>query len=321
MNDLITIIINVYNGEKYIKKCIDSVINQTYKNIEILIINDGSTDNTLNIIKKYKDKRIRVISTENKGLSLSRNVGIDNAKGEYIYFIDVDDLIEKDTIEYLYNISKKNDTLISTCKMMDIFNYNFKVKQPKEKLSVITNKEMLKNILLKKNRSITVWNKLIKKELFNTIRFEDRIIDDIPVTYKLILATDTISYGNQIKYYHLIRKGSIIRSNNPKLFIDIYKASLEKYDNIKKIYPNMIENDISILLVMIDTCAIDSEIINNTIDINKLKKDFKKIFSYKVFISNLDIKRKIKILIFRINPYLYIELSKRYRESIYKDLI
>lgn len=80
MNDLITVIINVYNGEKFIDKCLQSVINQTYKNIEILIVNDGSTDNTLKICEGYSDERIRIITTENMGLSFSRNVGIENAK-------------------------------------------------------------------------------------------------------------------------------------------------------------------------------------------------------------------------------------------------
>ena len=98
MNKLISIIINVYNGEKYIKKCLDSVINQTYKNLEILIINDGSTDKTLEICKKYKDERIKIITTENQGLSFSRNVGIDNAGGEYLYFVDADDFIREISI-------------------------------------------------------------------------------------------------------------------------------------------------------------------------------------------------------------------------------
>ena len=79
MKELITVIINVYNGEKFLKKCIDSVINQTYKNLEIIIVNDGSTDNTLNICKEYKDDRIKIINQENMGLSLARNVGIDNS--------------------------------------------------------------------------------------------------------------------------------------------------------------------------------------------------------------------------------------------------
>ena len=104
---MISVIINVYNGERYIKKCLDSILNQTYKNLEILIVNDGSTDDTLKICKSYKDSRIRIINTKNKGLSLSRNVGLDNAKGEYLYFIDCDDYIEKDTLEYLYNLCIK----------------------------------------------------------------------------------------------------------------------------------------------------------------------------------------------------------------------
>ena len=80
MDELITVIINVYNGEKYIQKCLDSIVNQTYKNIEILIINDGSTDDTLSICEGYTDSRIRIITTENIGLSFSRNVGIENAR-------------------------------------------------------------------------------------------------------------------------------------------------------------------------------------------------------------------------------------------------
>lgn len=94
MNDLISVIVNAYNEEKHIKKCIDSIINQNYKNIEIIVVNDGSTDNTLNILNSYNEPRLKIISHENKGLSLSRNDGIDNAKGKYIYFLDADDFIE-----------------------------------------------------------------------------------------------------------------------------------------------------------------------------------------------------------------------------------
>ena len=121
MNDLISVILNVYNGEKYINKCIDSVINQTYKNIEILVINDGSTDNTVNIVKKYKDKRIKLINNKkNLGLALSRNVGIDNAKGRYLYFVDIDDFILEDTIEYLYKLIKKYNVLLATCECNEV---------------------------------------------------------------------------------------------------------------------------------------------------------------------------------------------------------
>ena len=143
MKDLITVIINVYNGEKFINKCLDSIINQTYKNLEILVINDGSTDNTLSIIKTYKDKRIKLITTKNQGLSLSRNIGIESAKGDYLYFIDVDDFIEPDTIEYLYNLNKNNNTLISTCKSIDVYDYNILVKNKNEKIDIFVEKRSI----------------------------------------------------------------------------------------------------------------------------------------------------------------------------------
>ena len=169
--ELVTIVLNVYNCEKYVKKCLDSLIKQTYKNLEILIINDGSTDKSLEICEKYqkKDNRIRIITHENCGLSLSRNAGIDNAKGEYIYFIDSDDYIEKDTIEYLYNLCKKYDSKISTCDPIDIYDYNVKVKNKKEKIEIVSSIDYVKMILLSVKRTGTVWNKLIKKELFNSL--------------------------------------------------------------------------------------------------------------------------------------------------------
>ena len=108
-NSLITIIIPVYNIEKYLRKCIESVIEQTYKNIEIILVDDGSMDNSGEICDQYKEKdsRILVIHKRNGGLSDARNSAIDIAKGKYLFFLDGDDYIEKDSIEYLYNIITK----------------------------------------------------------------------------------------------------------------------------------------------------------------------------------------------------------------------
>ena len=236
MNELITIVINVYNGEKYIRKCLDSVINQTYKNLEILIINDGSTDNTLSICESYKDERIRIITTKNLWLSLSRNVGIENAKGKYLYFIDADDLIDKDTIEYLYNLCAKYNKDISTSNKLMIYDYNYKVKQPAEKIEEIDSREMLKKIFLKYENTVAIWHKLIKKELFQDLRFEDRIINDVAFTRKIIMRTERIVYSNQIKYYHLKNKDSISRMKFEDFdrTIDLYNASVERYYYVDK---------------------------------------------------------------------------------------
>ena len=116
--DLITIVIPIYKVEKYLDKCIKSVINQTYKNLEIILVDDGSPDNCPKKCDEYekKDTRIKVIHKENGGLSDARNAGIDIAKGKYITFIDSDDYVSEDYVEYMYNLLKQNNTKMSTCE-------------------------------------------------------------------------------------------------------------------------------------------------------------------------------------------------------------
>lgn len=310
---MITVIINVYNGEKYIRKCLDSIINQTYKDLEILIINDGSTDKTLSICKSYKDKRIRIITTKNQGLSLSRNVGLDNAKGDYIYFVDVDDFIELDTIEYLYKLSKKYKTDITTCNSMDIVNYDFKLKEQEENIEILSSKEMLKKVLLHLNNSTTIWNKLIKKELFNDIRFEDRIVNDITVVYRLIINTDKVTYSNKIKYYYFRNSDSITftKKNNIDRCIDIYNASLERYKNINKIYPDFEENDMGMMRTIIMLYTRGKEI-KFFLKKEKALKIYKGLFSLKVLKHSTGFKEKFKLIIFRINPGFYNFIIETY---------
>ena len=249
MGELISVIINVYNGEKFIKKCLDCIINQTYKNLEILIINDGSTDKTLSICEEYKDERIRIINQENIGLALARNVGIDNASGEYVYFIDVDDWIEKDVIEYFYILCKKYNTKIATCRPIDVYDYNIIVNNKKEKVKVISDVEMLKKILFDIDRGTAIWNKLMKRELFENLRFEDKIINDVRFTYKIIINAKKIAYSNQIKYFYLRHEQSVtsVRKNDLARLIDLYETIIERYNYIKNIYPEFKENEIGLI--------------------------------------------------------------------------
>lgn len=318
MNELISVIINVYNGEKYIKKCIDSIINQTYKNIDILIINDGSTDNTLKKINEYKDKRIRVITTENLGLSLSRNIGIDNAKGKYLYFIDVDDFIELDTIEYLYGLIKKYKSQIAICESLNIYNNNFIKDNKKEEVYELDSKELIRKILFCIGNNGTFWNKLYDKKLFKNIRFEDRIVNDVTVVYKLYLESKKNIYSNQIKYYYFRHDDSIIGKRKRNRQIDMYKASLERYYCIKKIYPDFIENDIGLLLMIFNLYYKDYNKISDFYREENIKKMYNSIFSFKILKSDLRFNDKVKLVLFRFFPRfskiitdMYISLNKR----------
>lgn len=306
MNDLITIIINVYNGEKYIKKCLECIINQTYNNLEILVINDGSTDNTLKICKSYNDKRIRIITTKNLWLSKSRNVGIENSKGKYLYFIDVDDLIDLDTIEYLYNLCIKYNKDIATSNKLMIYDYNYKVKQPEEQIEEIDSKEMLKKIFLKYENSVAIWHKLIKKDLFENLRFEDRIINDVAFTHKLVMKTDKIVYSNQIKYYHLKNRDSISRKKFEDFdrTIDLYKATVERFYYVNKKYPDFIENNYACLELITQLYLRKSKNIIKYLNESGARKTYKELFSHKVLKCKINRKQKIKLILFRINPKL-----------------
>ena len=310
--ELITVIINTYNGEKYIKKCLDSIINQTYKNLEILVINDGSTDNSLNILNTYKDKRIKVITTENKGLSLSRNVGIDNALGKYLYFVDVDDFIEKDTIEYLYNLINKYKVKIATCNHENIYDYDFTINQEKENIITKSSKQMISEVLLGKGRVGTIWNKLFDISLFNNIRFENRIVNDVVVIYKLYLNANKIAYSNQKKYFYLKRNDSISIKRSKERQIDMYKACLERYDYLKKVWPNYIENEAGLLLMIFKLYYYDYKKIKDFYKAEKVKKKYNEIFSLKVLKCDLRTNDKIKIILFRISPKLSKLVTKIY---------
>ena len=279
----------------------------TFKELEILIINDGSTDNTLSILESYKDKRIRIITTENNGLSISRNIGIDNAKGEYLYFIDSDDYIETDTIEYLYNLCKINNTLISTCKSIDVHDYNVNIKNKNENISLLSNQDMLIKILLWQNRNEALWNKLIKKELFNNLRFEDRIINDIAFTHKLIINTDIISYSNQIKYYHLMHNEniSIKKRENLDRVEDMYKAIIERYNYIKEIYPDFKYNELGLIDSITRLYYTKSKKVKDYLKELGALNLYDEYFSFKLLRLKINYREKIRIIFFKISPNLY----------------
>lgn len=329
MDELITVIINVYNGERFIKKCLENIINQTYKNLEILVVNDGSTDNTLSICKEIKDNRIRIINQENKGLSLSRNVGIDNAKGEYLFFIDVDDWIDEDTIEYLYKLCKENKAEMSTCRAIEVYKEQLNGKEKIEienskkenKLKLLNKEEMLKKTLISLNNEVVIWNKFIKKDLFNNVRFEDRIVNDVVVTYKLVINTNKIAYGEEIKYFYFKNNESITYKNKADRQIDMYKASMERYEYVKNIYPDMMENNVGMIKKGMYTFFNEKEEVQEFWNKNKCLKQLRNIFDFRIYFSKIEIGLKIKITLFLIAPKLYRIIRKKHYCKKEKQLI
>lgn len=213
-NTLITIIVPVYNVEKYIRDCVDSILNQTYTNIEVILSDDGSTDDSGKICDEYekKDSRIRVIHKENEGLAEARNRGIDAANGEYICFVDSDDYIKNTYIEYLIDLISKQKAQMAICPL--IRDYNGKIKSPRTMHlnKCLCAKEAFDLMFL--NRmfiGIYACNKLYKKSMFHNIRFpKGRFFEDSGTIYKLIAKCDKIAYGDVPQYYYRIgREGAI----------------------------------------------------------------------------------------------------------------
>lgn len=149
-SDIISVIVPVYNGKEYLEECIESILNQIYKDIELLLIDDGSKDNSLEICKAWADKddRIRVIHQENMGVSAARNRGLKEARGNYIAFIDSDDIIDRNYLQFLYNTAKKNNCKISTCKRCRFIDDSaieyVKDTEPEEFCSVLSKEEAVK---------------------------------------------------------------------------------------------------------------------------------------------------------------------------------
>lgn len=215
----ISIIIPAYNVEKYIGECLLSIIKQTFKELEIIIINDGSTDRTEEIIKLFmKDKRIKLISQENQGLSNARNKGISIAKGEYIGFIDSDDWIDKNYYEELLKtISKyKADYAIASVLKHKKFYKKYNVLHKKENIA-ISLKDKIKISEDRTHRLFNVWNKLYKKDflLSNNITFpEGRIFEDTTFNIKAIFYAKKIVTVPKVKYHYRQRTNSIINSKD-----------------------------------------------------------------------------------------------------------
>ena len=178
-NNLISVVIPVYNGEEYIERCVQSVLNQENVNLEIIIINDGSKDNTLKILKKYENNNnIKIIDVPNGGVSKARNIGINNANGEYIGFIDCDDTIPKNYYYKLYKALSQNNADIAICGMKKVFGDKEDIVdiEINEKILDKSKFSDLYFELNSKSLLMTVWNKLYKKDLIKNIEFKSSII-------------------------------------------------------------------------------------------------------------------------------------------------
>lgn len=236
MKPLISIIVPVYKVEDYLIRCVDSITNQTYKNIEIILIDDGSPDNSGKICDELrkKDNRIVVIHKTNGGQSEARNKGLDIAKGEYIGFVDSDDYIEENMFETLLDIAEREKADIVSGKIKKIFKNNkYEIIEDHKSIENYSGNDALVE-LLKGKITDYIYNKIYKKEIWNNIRFpEGKILEDMDVMYLLIEKANKVSCTNKTEYYYVFRENSSISTINTQITYNLRDVVNRKYDYLK----------------------------------------------------------------------------------------
>lgn len=240
---LISVIVPCYNVEEYLPKCINSIIGQTYKNLEIFLVDDGSPDNCGLICDEYanQDARITVIHKKNGGLSDARNVAIDVAKGEYITFIDSDDYVANDYVESLYSLIIENDALMSITCCIPFFEGTQPVGTGQAKtVKVFNTYDALINLFYQKDFDNSAWAKMYHYSLFKSgIRYpKGWLYEDLPTTYKLMMMCNKIAFSNYENYYYLLRKDSIEGAPfKPQKYECCIKIIRQLEDNRKQMLP------------------------------------------------------------------------------------
>lgn len=238
---LVSIIVPVYNVEKYVEKCIQSLCKQTFENIEILLVDDGSTDNSGKICEFYssKDSRIKVFHKKNGGQGSARNLALDNACGDYICFVDSDDSVKEDYVEFLYDLLQKNNLDISICNYEIYDESNVFIKKRNEGKGYVefSNIEAINSMWYSEIINIGPWGKLYKKDLWNKVRFKECFSEDFATMHKIYILANRIGYSYECKLMYLIRSNSAIHMFCEKKLkmLEIAKDNIEFSNGYKSL--------------------------------------------------------------------------------------
>ena len=237
---LVSIIVPVYNVEEYLERCVDSILNQTYGNLEVILVDDGAKDSSGHICDSYarKDARVRVIHKENGGLSSARNAGIDVAAGEYLEFVDSDDWIEPDAVESMLSLAVTNNVELVVGGRYDV---KAKTGEKKKGLcpprtEVISAEEMVGRMFRWDNCDSAASDKLFHRRLFAQIRFPyGKVCEDVPIMYKIVLDAGRVALLNKPIYNYFHRPGSIT-------FSAVSEKNFHFSQHTAVIYPYILKN-------------------------------------------------------------------------------
>lgn len=321
MKGLISVIVPVYNVEKYLSQCIESLINQTYANLEILLIDDGSTDKSGKLCDKYakKDNRITVIHKKNGGSASAKNEGLNCAKGEYLAFVDSDDFVEIDAYQYMVSQLEKEKADIIQCSFRDVFVNEQIDRIINESERSFDSSEYLRQYTMDWTCGL-LWDKLYKRNLFKDIRFEEgHIIDDEFFTYQGVMNAKKIIRSYKIVYNYRKRKSSVmmLETSRQKIVWDKLEYLNMRKEKVISKYPELQSifelNYISMMFILADDKGITEE------SFQEIKRMLKRYLQgEKAFKISLRMKFQIYKLIY-LNPKKKINSNLVRREDVNWD--
>lgn len=329
MKNKVSIVIPVFNGERYIKDCIESLQKQNYKNIEIIVVNDGSLDNTEKVVNEIikNDSRVKLINQKNSGVSEARNNGINSSTGKYITFVDSDDTVCNEYIEYLVSLIEENDADISLTRTAFKFNNTTKLinSNDKDKIEFFSGFDAANEMLLYKI-IISSWNKMFKKELliYNDIKFNKNLSfgEGFEFVINAFLHSNKIAIGNKKIYnYRVDNENSVMTKFSRKLVT----GSIDSQNSIKELIEG-VENTIykkklldswkySMWHTNCDcyNTIVGSNSKNNNEDLYKITKKGCRTNSLHSLKCNIGKKDKIKSILYYLSPYLTAKLINKFR--------
>ena len=300
MNRKVSLIVPAYNVEEYIKKCITSIENQTYQNYELIIIDDGSTDGTTDIIKEASacNSKIKVLNGGHKGVSNARNMGLDCVEGDYVTFVDSDDFICENYIENLVNWLEDENVDLAICGTNDISEDGKIVKQSLQlEGEVLNNDQFLSDIVLCKKYTCTVWGKIYKSELLKNIRFDTNISisEDFKFLYYISRRINRVYYNSMPLYNWLVRSSSALHTARCR---QTYAALSTHEEIMKEIEPsgflfNSIEEG---YIMMCMECMKQAKVEGDREIVSSCKRKVRKRLGHFLLVAKMAFKDKFKII-------------------------
>ena len=317
---LLTVIVPVYNVELYLDRCVQSIIQQTYKNLEIILVDDGSTDGSSEMCDQWaqKDSRIQVIHKKNGGLSSARNAGLDISEGEFLSFIDSDDFIELDMYQTMMDALQNSGKDIACCgRIVDLWGKRKKKEYTRSEPKVYSREEAMKEVLCLRDIDVSAWDKIYRKELFEGIRYpEGKISEDAVIIFQLLEKTNGVIHVGRDFYHYIYRQGSISKATYSHAKYDAYENCIQITEFFEQKHPDLLSH---VKIYNTRICAgLLEGMYSDTQFIKEYKKDFeayramfKEGFLFTIRQKGVSVKLKVRLIFIRIGKINWFNRLKK----------